>query len=141
MSHDVFVYGSLLFADIFEAVTGGSPARVGARLEGYARYRLRGESYPAIVPEPGARTAGAVYRALSQDMLDRLDRFEGEEYVRARVTVVLATGAPVQAHVYVLDPLERHRIDPVPWDPEHFDRTHRAAFATLHPLRDPPARR
>jgi gamma-glutamylcyclotransferase (GGCT)/AIG2-like uncharacterized protein YtfP len=135
MRHDVFVYGSLLFPDIFEAVTRALPRRSDATLDGYARYRLRGESYPAIVPEPGARTAGAVYHDLTLDMLERLDRFEGLEYERARVSVVLAAGPAVSALAYVLEPGELHRIEPVPWDPEHFDREHRASFAALHPLR------
>lgn len=135
MNHDVFVYGSLLFADVFEAVTGASPPRAEARLAGYARYRLRGETYPAIVPEPGAQTVGAVYRSVTRAMLERLDRFEGEEYLRTRVDVVLSSGERLVAHVYVLDPLEHGRLEPEPWDPEHFDRTHRASFAALHPLR------
>jgi len=135
VSHDVFVYGSLLFSDVFEAVTGASPPRTEARLAGYARYRLRGETYPAIVPEPGAETLGAVYRGVTRAVLGRLDRFEGEEYLRTRVEVVLASGDRVTAHAYVLDPLEHRRLEPEPWDPEHFDRTHRATFAALHPLR------
>ena len=41
MTHRLFAYGSLLFEDVFEAVTGARTRRDEAWLEHHARYRLR----------------------------------------------------------------------------------------------------
>lgn len=125
---DLFVYGSLLFADVFRGVTHLQLDCEPALLAGFARYRVRGASYPAIVPEPGAETAGGVYRDLPAEAMEALDRFETAMYERRRVRVTLSDGRPRIVEAYVCTPAARHLLEPTPWNPDEFDAAARAAL-------------
>ena len=84
MSHRVFVYGTLR--------RGGAQ---GSRMQGgqwLGAGRVRGELfraawYPGVVlREDGGFVQGEVF-AVDDDLLDKLDEYEGGEYRRVRVTV------------------------------------------------------
>jgi len=54
------------------------PAAVpGLGAQGYARFRVRGEQYPAILPQPGGSVEGMLLRGLTPAQLARLDEYEG----------------------------------------------------------------
>jgi gamma-glutamylcyclotransferase (GGCT)/AIG2-like uncharacterized protein YtfP len=60
-------------------------------------------AYPGAVPSEvaGARVRGEVYRAPSSpETLARLDRHEGEDFVRAAVDVRLDSGETARAWIY-----------------------------------------
>jgi hypothetical protein len=128
----VFAYGTLLQPAVLRAVTGRAFALRPARLPGFARYRLHGEVFPAIVAEPGAITAGALLEGVGPTVLAELDRYEGELYRRCAVVVergvvpveragaMMGMGERVGAQVYVLAPAHRHRLAPAAWEPERF---------------------
>lgn len=118
MPTDLFVYGSLLFEEVFQAVTGVSPPHTPAVLEGFARYRVRDATYPAIVPEAGARTEGAVYEELDAEAMRALDRFEGDMYTREHVEVRRADGTTATVETYVFVASLRHLLTPEPWHPD-----------------------
>ncbi len=99
-SNQVFVYGTLLRG---ERASGylHSAALVGeAVLRGYAMYDLG--SYPGIVEESGEAVVGEVY-CVNNDLLDKLDEYEGEGFLYRRTTVQveLATGEKADAFAYV----------------------------------------
>jgi len=125
---DVFTYGSLQFPSVLGAVIGRVPRAERAVLEGFARFRVRGASYPGLVPEPGARTEGVVWRGLDLDALTALDRFEGRLYERLRLPVRTRAGATLRAHVYVVAEARRSVLGAEPWDPVRFEREQLAAF-------------
>jgi gamma-glutamylcyclotransferase (GGCT)/AIG2-like uncharacterized protein YtfP len=133
----LFAYGTLVFPEVLSAVAGRPLAREPATLEGYLRRGVIGEIFPAIVE--GAehdRVAGVLYAGLDSREWARLDRFEGDLYVRRRVTV-----ARGDAFAYVLAARWRHRLAAQPWDPAAFARDHLAAFlARLTTAEDPRAR-
>lgn len=124
----LFAYGSLMFSAVMATVAAGRFEGRPAVLPGFARYALRGESYPGLVPEAGSHTQGVVYSGLGPDHLERLDRFEGEWYERRRVDIRVSCGSDLTAFVYVLRPAQRRRLAGTGWDAEHFARTHLAAF-------------
>lgn len=128
MTLDLFVYGSLLFADVFRGVTALEARCEPAVLSGFARYRVRDATYPAIVPEEGASTEGGVYRALPPHAMRALDHFEGEMYSRERVTVVRPDGAPWSVETYVCVEAARHLLESEPWHPDAFTAAARAAL-------------
>lgn len=125
---DVFTYGSLQFPEVLRAVIGRLPRGQPARLEGFARYRVRGATYPGIVAEPGAATDGTLWRDVDSVALAALDRFEGAFYERLVLPVVTKSGATLQAHVYVVADARREALGPEPWDEARFERDHLAAF-------------
>jgi len=128
MTRRLFAYGTLQFADIFAAVTGLQAAGVAATLAGFRCEGVRGELYPAVRPEASGQVAGRVYHGLSRPALAALDRFEGDEYRRRVVTVVLEDGRRQQAWCYVIAPHWRRRLDGRLWDPVQFERLHRRAY-------------
>lgn len=122
-----FAYGSLVFDEVIAAVTGARYAGSPAVLEGFARYLVKGATYPGLVPEPGSRVDGLVYHDVSTAAFDRLDRFEGEYYARRTVQVV-ADGGTVAAETYVFREEWRHLLSSERWDAEHFRRHHLDRF-------------
>ncbi len=128
MTTDLFVYGSLLFDDVFRAVTGRSADHEPAVLADHARYRVRGASYPAVVPEPGAETEGVVYARLDDDTMAALDRFEGDMYTRERVAVRLPSGQQKQVDTYVFAAHLHDLLERLPWDPAVQGRAARIEF-------------
>jgi gamma-glutamylcyclotransferase (GGCT)/AIG2-like uncharacterized protein YtfP len=136
-SRSLFAYGTLELPELMEALTGFRPDSIDAVLEGYARFLLRGRSYPGIVESEGARTAGRLYHALDAAALTRLDRFEGPLYERRIVEVRPASGDGVAAHVYVLRREHRALLTTRPWERAHFAREHLEAYlAHCRGLRD-----
>lgn len=119
MSTHLFTYGSLMFAPVWERVIGAHRRSVPACLFGYARFTVRGEPYPGIIPDPGAQVHGRVYLDLDLESLAALDHFEGAEYARTEVAVILADGATCSAQTYVY--LYPDKLSDSDWEPERFD--------------------
>lgn len=118
----LFCYGSLEFAEVMREVTGRSFAAEPATLDGFARYRVRDADYPGLLPEPGARTDGTLYRALDAASLAALDRFEGGLYERRTLDVRTRDGASAAAQVYVVREAHRRALSREPWDKQTFAR-------------------
>lgn len=124
----VFTYGSLMCEDIMAAVTGHNLDFESARLSGFARYAVRGEAYPAIVPESSATVAGRIYYGVTESGLARLDAFEGDWYLRDSVVVNTAQGRLVEAQSYIFRPEYAHFIADWPWSFEYFLEHGRQSF-------------
>ena len=95
-----------------------------ATLADYCRHRVKGAPYPGIIPEKGQSVRGIYATGLTDEHMQRLDRFEGSEYDRVTVKVKLigegneADGVEKETSVYVFnqpDDVERGE-----WDFEHF---------------------
>jgi gamma-glutamylcyclotransferase (GGCT)/AIG2-like uncharacterized protein YtfP len=136
-SRSLFAYGTLELPELMEALAGFRPDSIDAVLEGYARFLLRGRSYPGIVEAVGAQTEGRLYHALDAAALTRLDRFEGPLYERRIIQVRPAAGHGVPAHVYVLRREHRALLTTRPWERARFAREHLDAYLThCRDLRD-----
>ena len=122
-SGPVFAYGTLMFAEVVGAVTGLAMTGLPARLEGFARFRVRGAVYPGIRPVRGAWVDGVVYPEVSARSLRLLDVFEGDLY--RRETLVVETGAGrLSADAWVVRPSRERLLTDRPWEPEPFRRRH-----------------
>ena len=117
---NLFVYGTLMDPEIMALVAGEAGNGQTARLSGYVRRRVSGECYPAIVPQAGAVVDGLLYAGLSPKILERLDRFEGENYFRRTVLVELAEEKRVMAQTYVFVDKCRDRLSDENWSLEAF---------------------
>ena len=123
-----FTYGTLMCEDIFVAVAGVPCRSICARLDGYARHPVRGELYPGIRPCAGMHVDGRLYLDLSASAVQRLDRFEGSDYVRQSLEVTTTEGGHVPAWVYVFHPECYHRLAPGAWDVHQFLATGKRRF-------------
>ncbi len=126
-SGPVFAYGTLMFREVVAAVTGLALTGTPARLEGYARFRVRGAVYPGIRPVPGARVDGMLYSDVSARSLRLLDVFEGDLY-RRQAVIVDAGGEPLSAEAWVVRPSRERLLTDRPWEPEPFRRRHLSRY-------------
>ena len=124
----LFAYGSLQLPEVFAAVTAQRKIGQPARIEGYARYRLKDLSYPGLVAESGAFTDGILYPDLGAEVWARLDRFEDVFYRRETLKVSARELGEVSAEVYVVPSMELGLIDRRSWSLEEFRQQHLSDF-------------
>ena len=138
-----------MFPAIWTRVVAGRYRSLPARLRGFRRLRVRGEDYPALERVPGAAPAdgsaavdGVLYLDVAATDLAALDRFEGADYRRIEVAVVVrqdASGGPPAGSALLAAPylfVADHKVEPVAWDPVEFERERIARFLREYP---PPA--
>lgn len=85
----LFVYGTLRDPELLAAVLGRPATGLNAAAPGFAVVRYPGRVYPALVRRPGGVAVGAVLTDLSAFEMDLLDAFEGGEYRREFLAVVI----------------------------------------------------
>jgi len=124
----LFCYGTLQFPVVLRQVTGCRRTGQPAWLDGYACHVVQGQVYPALCAQPGAVTAGVVYRDIDARQLARLDAWEGQGYERIRVQVRAASGHRRPAWAYVVSPRHRERLTSGTWDREEFRRRYLQRF-------------
>jgi gamma-glutamylcyclotransferase (GGCT)/AIG2-like uncharacterized protein YtfP len=132
MTTDLFAYGTLMFEDILQLVTGCSLHGVRAVLRDYQRFLVRGEVYPAIVPRRGEMVVGVTYSKLPDAAWKRLDVFEGEMYRCTSVSIEREDGGISQAQTYVVKPGFAGRLTTTPWNPEDFEAGDKARFESQY---------
>ncbi|GAG50585.1 unnamed protein product, partial [marine sediment metagenome] len=125
---DIFAYGTLMLKEIMERASGEGCTGRRALLPGYERRAVRGEVYPGIVARPGGEVDGVVYTGLSARAVERLDRFEGEPYLRSEVLVRCEDGVEIQAWAYVVKPEHEEMLAGEGWSFEDFLRNGRSQF-------------
>lgn len=129
----VFVYGSLMFDEVWSRVVDGRYSSVGATLKGYRRHAVRDETYPAVMPKLDAVVQGLVYLDVSKADLLRLDAFEGVEYRRESAQVLDDQGQCIDAQFYLW--LLPERALDQDWDLNHFKVEGLARFMNTYVAR------
>ena len=135
----VFTYGSLMFERVWSGIVCGRYPRVAATLPGFVRQRVCGQDYPSLeqAPADGAgalqpAVTGVLYLGVSDIDLAVLDAFEGPDYRRIPVEVILrepvsaspagcldaGTALPAETYLFTA----REKVEPGPWDPARFER-------------------
>lgn len=120
---EIFVYGTLIFSPVMKAVTGKVHKGQAAKLHNFAAYKVVGDVYPGIWHLEGVSTDGILYQNISKEELEKLDRYEGEEYNRELLEVETEDGNMHRAWVYTYRPAYRHMLSEVPWNPEYFNES------------------
>lgn len=125
----LFAYGSLMFDEIWSKVVSGRYEKRQARLTGYSRREVAGETYPALVPgSPGDGVHGTVYFDLQPNDMERLDRFEGNQYRRKREVCQLSDGSQITVWVFLFRHEYGNRVTATEWRPEDFAKGGMATF-------------
>jgi gamma-glutamylcyclotransferase (GGCT)/AIG2-like uncharacterized protein YtfP len=114
----VFTYGSLMFPEIWQRVVRGNYLSATATLADHARYALADDTYPGMVPQPQASVEGVLYYNVDEQDIAALDVFEGSEYRRQNVNVVIESGDLMIACTYIF--LAGQRLSGIPWEPQAF---------------------
>ncbi len=128
---NVFVYGTLLFPEVVEAVTGKNFRTENAVLNDYKKFQIYDGNtprlYPAITPEEGATVEGKVLFDVDNESMRRLAHFEDEGY-RLVALDVLVDGSCVTAMAYVWAS-DRTRLKGE-WDPLAFEKDCKEEYMT-----------
>jgi gamma-glutamylcyclotransferase (GGCT)/AIG2-like uncharacterized protein YtfP len=136
---NLFTYGSLMIASVMHVVAGRDFQYRRASIRDYARFKVKGESYPGIIYQEGALTNGIIYLDVDALSLKRLDEFEGEMYERVSVQAETDQGESFTAETYVIKHEHRGLLSSEPWDLEEFEKDHLKEFMasykgfSLHP--------
>ena len=128
----LFTYGTLMFPSIFASVTGRHQPAHRASLPGHARFCLKSEVYPGIIPSPGHTTYGIVYFDVDEPGTRKLDIFEGEYYLRTPVRATMEDGRTCDAQTYVIKDQYRHLLSTKKWDVEAFKNNYKNAFRSKY---------
>lgn len=129
-SPPLFFYGTLMDLDLLGFLIGRSvdPSELlPARLRGARRVRVRGASFPMLVPDPRATVEGRVWYGGTAAERARLDAYEGPAWRLVPVEVQLTSGERVAVAVYrvvegALEPTDE------PWDLAHWQARHKPRY-------------
>jgi hypothetical protein len=124
----VLTYGSLMFPEAMEALLGRSFAHEKISFEGFERFAVANEVYPAAIRSEGNSLEGRLYFDLDALALAVLDRFEGDVYERISVPVRSPSRGDIVADLYVLASWAQDRLLQVPWSPEVFESKHLSMY-------------
>lgn len=107
-----------MFPQIWQRVVRGDYGSAPARVDGYARYAIAGETYPGMIRQSGTRVQGVLYFDVTDTDIAALDTFEGAEYRREAVRATLENGESIDAATYIY--LLPEKLLQSPWTPEAF---------------------
>lgn len=103
-----------------------------AILKGYARFTIKGESFPGIIPVTDKSTEGILYFNVDEPSLERLDIFEGDLYQRTPIQAETQGGKILNAETYVIKPEHRDYLSLQKWDVEEFVQNSLEAFLNTY---------
>ena len=122
MQPRLFVYGTLQAAECLQGLLNRVPPTRPALLRGYARWRIHGASFPAIIRSAETDSVtGVLLEELTPRELRALDFYEDEFYERlaVRVEPISAGGVQLDAMAYVWPSSHSHLVDiGAPWSYE-----------------------
>ncbi len=121
----LFVYGTLRDPDLLAAVLG-RPLRAAEALAavapGFRATHYPNRIYPALIRAPGGSAEGLLLTGLSPFEVDLLDQFEGSEYRRDIVPVMIEEELhEAQAYLPAIAVAGGE-----PWSLEHWQAVHKA---------------
>lgn len=125
---NLFAYGTLMCQDIMEEVTRCCPQRYRGTLMGYNRRSVKGEVYPALVPDEEGTVEGILYKDVPNEAWERLDQFEGEMYSHQSVQITMPDETTLLAETYVILPTFLNYLEEIDWDFEKFLQHDKSGF-------------
>ncbi|MCB1228627.1 MAG: gamma-glutamylcyclotransferase [Verrucomicrobiae bacterium] len=129
----LFAYGTLLVPRIWRAVTRCDCPSEPATLPGYAIFRVLEADFPGIIESrPESSVPGRIFSGLDDEILARLDAYEDDFYERREVTLLDATGNPVQSQAYVVPARFREGLSDEPWTLDWFETEAMDSYLARH---------
>lgn len=113
----LFAYGTLIDPAIARAVIGREPKGQAAWVWGYRRWCVLAANYPALVRGGSRCVAGWLYEGISPQEWQRLDLYEGSEFVRRRISVRRADGQRMSCYAYLWRREQDNKLVARPWVP------------------------
>ncbi len=124
MAVNLFVYGPLMLRELAREVAGRDLDRRFGEIHGYRQLRLAGISQAALIPFPDSTTEGVLYAGVDDEILRRLDAFQGALFHRGEVNVLADDGEWVEAQTHLFRLSARKELSAKAWDEDEFRRKH-----------------
>ena len=121
---ELFVYGTLQFGPVLEALLGRVPEAEFAMARDRRVAALSQRVYPGLVAEPGRLAGGLVLQGLTAAEWAIIDAFEDDEY-HIRPIHLVGREEPVPSYVWTAV------VSEADWRPEEFAADHLYGYATL----------
>ena len=86
MNTNLFVYGTLMDQKTWNYFTSKTYERRKFVLQGFERKALKDRLYPGIIRSSNSHVEGIMYVNVTEEDIEKLDEYEGEEYDRITVT-------------------------------------------------------
>lgn len=115
---NLFIYGTLMSPQIFDAVCACPLVAKEATLQDHELRRVRGEAYPAMFAQVGCEVQGLLLRDITPQLFVRLDDYEGYLYLRSEVEVLERDPSRdelVRAQTYLIHPDHAHLLSEASW--------------------------
>ena len=119
---NLFVYGALMYEEVWEQIVSGEFEKSRAVLHGYRRLAVKEEEYPGLIKASG-KVNGCIWYGIDEQNLEKLDTFEGEYYERVPVVAVDNEGNAVEVDVYSFKEEFNNLLESHEWDVNHFENT------------------
>ena len=122
-SVNMFCYGSLMYPEVWHLVVEGRYQQQQAKIFGYQRKKIKNEEYPGLITTRQEDSVqGIIYFNVSAQDLERLDIFEGNQYIRIKVNCLLSNNSYLETHTYIINPQYRMVVENEDWDQEEFEQ-------------------
>jgi gamma-glutamylcyclotransferase (GGCT)/AIG2-like uncharacterized protein YtfP len=119
----LFVYGTLMFPEVLDALLGRVPDSAAASISGWKAVGLSNRVYPGLVQASASTTNGRLLTGLSRDEWQVLDDFEDDTYELRQLS--LDHGAQAWSYIWP----DHHSATSIAWQPTEFASRHLPTYA------------
>ncbi len=129
-SHEskLFIYGTLLFEQVWLEVVGRGVKKQPAYISGWVRLYMEGKLYPGIKRKPDSIVHGALVSGLTDQDWLRLDKFEDDIYTRSSIEVTLNNNATTPAFAYIIEDVNHKCLSAKLWSIDDFEKNNLDKF-------------
>lgn len=128
---NVLAYGSLLFPEVLEALTGSRFESEDLILRHFQRRTLRGEIYPGLIEHPGGAVDCRLWFDVDAESMEILDRFEDRCYERRIIPIETRSRGAAEALFYVIPRSLAGVLSDEPWEPGFFKQNHLRPYVEM----------
>ena len=130
--HNLFIYGTLMFDDVWQRLIKKQYQTQSATLKGFRRFSIKNQTYPGIVKSRHHKVEGLLVMNLSSRDLRKLDYFEGRYYKRTRVSVNTSSTGKKRAYTYIMKNRFRKLLENKDWDVDDFVKNRMNEFISSY---------
>jgi gamma-glutamylcyclotransferase (GGCT)/AIG2-like uncharacterized protein YtfP len=132
MLNNIFVYGTLMYREVWGKVVKGDYINCAATINGYERFAIKNEVYPAVIKYPNTQVEGIIWKGVNSADLDSLNAFEGEYYSLERGKAIDHDGQVISVLFYLLKDQYQSILESNKWDKHQFEFNHLDLFINTY---------
>ena len=130
--NNIFVYGSLMYSEVWDKIVSESYLNCAATIKGYERFAIQNEVYPAVIKSKGSEVEGLIWKDVNDEDLARLNEFEGEYYVLQSEKAIDDQGSLIPVCFYLLKSQYHSILKNENWDIQRFESKNLPLFISSY---------